>query len=67
MSCGLLAACNAGVLSSSVMRHHQRRSLRSSRMRVSCESLRSARKEVVTSKRVPSEGVGLPAAASAIR
>eukprot|EP00959_Pyramimonas_sp_CCMP1952_P074452 1555696-Pyramimonas_sp.AAC.1 len=41
--------------------------MRSSRMRFSCESLRSARKEVVTSKRVQPEGVGLPAAASAPR
>eukprot|EP00959_Pyramimonas_sp_CCMP1952_P409455 8581098-Pyramimonas_sp.AAC.1 len=64
MSCSMLAARSARAVSSLVTCHRGRCSLRSSRMRVSCKSLRSGRKEVVTSKRVQSVGVGLPAAAT---
>eukprot|EP00959_Pyramimonas_sp_CCMP1952_P447980 9380537-Pyramimonas_sp.AAC.1 len=65
MSCGMWAADRARVIFSLVACHHPRCCLRSSRMSVSCESLRSACAEVVTSKRVQPGGVGLPAAASA--
>eukprot|EP00959_Pyramimonas_sp_CCMP1952_P301879 6316520-Pyramimonas_sp.AAC.1 len=66
MSCGMLAARSACAISSDVACRHRGRGLRSSRTRVSCESLQSARMEVSTSERVQSEDAGLPAAAPAI-
>eukprot|EP00959_Pyramimonas_sp_CCMP1952_P345042 7226391-Pyramimonas_sp.AAC.1 len=63
----MLAARSARAISSIVACHHWRCRLRSPRARVSCESLRSARSDVVASKRVQFEGVGVPAAASAAR
>ena len=63
----MLAAHKRIVISSLVARHQRRCSFRSSRMRVSCCLLRSARNDVVASNRVQSEGVGVPTDASAVR
>eukprot|EP00959_Pyramimonas_sp_CCMP1952_P472685 9500469-Pyramimonas_sp.AAC.1 len=65
MYCGALATRSDRARSSQVAPHHWRRCLRGSRMRVSRESLRHARRNVVTPKQA--KGAGLPAAASAAR
>eukprot|EP00959_Pyramimonas_sp_CCMP1952_P159828 3342960-Pyramimonas_sp.AAC.1 len=67
MSWDMLSARSARAISSLVACRHQQINLRRSRTCVACESPRSARNYVATSKRIQSEGVGLPADASVAR
>eukprot|EP00959_Pyramimonas_sp_CCMP1952_P283697 5930300-Pyramimonas_sp.AAC.1 len=63
----MLAARGARAISSLAARHRWNLNLRSSHTRVSCESPRSVRRDVVASKRIHSEGVGWPTDALATR